>query len=41
VTTVQVRDGVLLIHAHLGIGKSDLGVNKARVLDWLDRLGPL
>ena len=41
VTTVQVRDGVLLIHAHLVIGKSDLGVNKARVLDWLDRLGPL
>ena len=41
VTTVQIRDKSIMIHAHLVIGKSDLGVNKARVLDWLDRLGPL
>tara|TARA_R110002167_G_scaffold4572_1_gene21469 strand:+ start:41241 stop:41648 length:408 start_codon:yes stop_codon:yes gene_type:complete len=41
ITQVFVRDGVLTIHAHLVFGSSDLGVNKARVLAWLDQLGPL
>lgn len=41
ITTVELRDDTLCIHAHLTMGRSDLGVNKARVLDWLDRLGPL
>lgn len=41
VTAVDIQNGALIIHAHSVYGKSDLGVNKARVLDWLDRLGPL
>lgn len=41
VTAVDVHGGVLIIHAHSVYGQSDLGVNKARILDWLDRLGPL
>ena len=41
VTTIAVRDEHLVIHAHLTVGAIDLGVNKARVLNWLDRLGPL
>ena len=40
-TTVMVRDGRLIIHARLRFGQSDLGVNRARVEAWLDRLGPL
>ena len=39
--TRKLSDDPLLTHVHLVIGKSDLGVNKARVLDCLDRLGPL
>ncbi|MFT4743702.1 MAG: hypothetical protein ACI91Z_001679 [Yoonia sp.] len=41
VTAVAIQDGVLTMHAHQVYGWSDGGVNKARVLDWLDRLGPL
>ncbi len=41
VTTVQVIGGQMTVHAHLVYGKSDFGVNKARVLRWLDQLGPL
>lgn len=41
VTAVDIQNGVLTIHAHSVYGRSDLGVNKARVLDWLDRLGSL
>ena len=41
ITQVFVRDGVLTIHANLVFGVADLGVNKARVLAWLDQLGPL
>lgn len=41
VTQVFIEGQTLTIHAHLVYGKSDFGVNKARVLDWLDRLGPL
>ena len=41
ITQVIVDDGRVTIHAHLVFGKSDLGVNKRRVLDWLNQLGPL
>lgn len=41
VTRVTVADGVMTIHAHLVYGRSDMGVNKARVLNWLNQLGPL
>ncbi len=41
VTQVTVMENTLTIHAHSVYGKSDLGVNKARVLAWLDALGPL
>jgi len=41
VTDVRIENGMLYIHAHLLFGRSDMGVNKARVLDWLARLGPL
>lgn len=37
--TVETRDGDLLIHARLRFGSSDMGVNRARVSDWLARLG--
>lgn len=35
-TTVKQDDGVLEIWARLRFGKSDMGVNKARVDGWLD-----
>lgn len=41
VTSVDIQGGVMMINAQLVYGKSDLGVNKARILDWLNRLGPL
>lgn len=41
VTQVRAEGGRLTIYAHLVYGKADLGVNKARVLAWLDALGPL
>ena len=37
-TTVALRDGHLVIHARLRFGRSDMGVNKARVGRWLDAL---
>lgn len=40
-TTVTVADDLLIVHGRLRFGQSDLGVNKARVLAWLDSLGPL
>lgn len=40
-TTMMMRDGRLIIYARLRFGQSDLGVNRARVEDWLDQLGPL
>lgn len=40
-TTVAVQGDLLVIHGRLRFGQSDLGVNRARVLDWLDQLGPL
>lgn len=40
-TTVAVQDGVVVLHGRLRFGQADLGVNRARVMDWLDVLGPL
>lgn len=39
VTLVWVQDGNLHIHAELVYGRSDLGVNSARVRGWLDIVG--
>jgi uncharacterized protein (DUF1499 family) len=41
VTAIDIQNGLLTVHAHSVYGQSDLRVNKARVLDWLNRLGPL
>ena len=41
IATVEIRGDSLFIHSHLTIGKSDVDVNKTRVLDWLEQLGPL
>lgn len=38
ITLLWEQDGQLHIHAHLVIGKSDLGVNAARVDGWLEQL---
>ena len=44
-TTVTVTDGetgpLLVIRAQSRFGASDMGVNRARVEDWLTQLGPL
>lgn len=40
-TTVSVQDDTLVIYARLRFGKADLGVNAARVRQWLKGLGPL
>ncbi|MEM8537613.1 MAG: DUF1499 domain-containing protein [Pseudomonadota bacterium] len=40
-TTVEVQGDLLIVHGRLRFGRSDLGVNKARVQDWLSALGPL
>ncbi|WP_333712276.1 DUF1499 domain-containing protein [Yoonia sp.] len=40
-TSVTVADDLLIIHGRLRFGRSDMGVNKARVLGWLASLGPL
>ncbi len=41
ITYAAIHDGRLVLHASLVFGRKDFGVNKARILDWLDRLGPL
>ena len=38
-TTVQLADGEIELYARLRFGRSDLGVNKARVDGWLQALG--
>ncbi len=38
-TTVRENDDVLELWARSRFGQSDLGVNRARVEDWLQRLG--
>ena len=40
-TTVAVQNDLLVIYGRLRFGGSDMGVNAARVRDWLARLGPL
>ena len=37
-TTIAHADGRITIHARLRFGRSDLGVNAARVRGWLERL---
>lgn len=37
-TSVAIRGDVVSIHGRLRFGASDLGVNKARILGWLDRV---
>jgi len=37
-TTIESRNGKLVIHARLRFGSSDMGVNRARVGGWLDAL---
>ncbi len=39
VTTLWVEGDTLQIRGHLVYGKSDLGVNKARIMGWLDEAG--
>ena len=38
---VWLEDGNLHIFAHLVYGRSDMAANRARVLGWLERLGPI
>jgi len=40
-TTIALQGDLLVINARLTFGQSDMGVNRARVRDWLDQLGPL
>ena len=40
-TTVAVKNDLLFIYGRLRFSYYDQGVNKARVLAWLDALGPL
>ena len=40
-TTVGVKDDLLVIYGRLRFGRSDFGVNKARIEGWLETLGPL
>ncbi|MEM9785621.1 MAG: DUF1499 domain-containing protein [Pseudomonadota bacterium] len=40
-TTVAVKDDLLVIYGRLRFGRSDLGVNRARIAGWLETLGPL
>ncbi|MGJ8586941.1 MAG: DUF1499 domain-containing protein [Yoonia sp.] len=40
-TTVTVNDDLLIVYGRLRFGGSDMGVNQARILGWLETLGPL
>ncbi len=40
-TTVAVQGDLLVIYGRLRFGRSDLGVNRARIAGWLETLGPL
>ena len=40
-TTVAVEGNLLVIYGRLRFGRSDLGVNRARIKGWLETLGPL
>lgn len=40
-TTVAVKGNLLVIYGRLRFGRSDMGVNRARIAGWLETLGPL
>jgi len=40
-TTVQQRDDQIVIYARQRFGRGDMGVNSARVSDWLQRVQPV
>ena len=40
-TSIAVQGDTLVISGHLRFGKSDMGVNKARIVGWLETLAPL
>ncbi len=40
-TTVAVQGDLLVIYGRLRFGRSDMGVNRARIEAWLETLGPL
>jgi uncharacterized protein (DUF1499 family) len=40
-TTVAVKNDLLVVTGRLRFGRSDMGVNKTRILAWLDQLAPL
>lgn len=40
-TTVTVDGDTLVIYGRLRFGRSDMGVNRARIEGWLETLGPL
>lgn len=40
-TTVSVQDDLLVLFGRARFGRSDMGVNKARISTWLEALGPL
>ena len=40
-TTAAVQGDILVISGHLRFGRSDMGVNKSRILGWLAQLAPL
>ena len=40
-TTVSVQGDLVVLFGRLRFGRSDLGVNKARIQSWLKALGPL
>lgn len=40
-TTARIEGDLLIIHGRLRFGRSDLGVNRARITGWLGALAPL
>ncbi|MDO6589632.1 DUF1499 domain-containing protein [Loktanella sp. D2R18] len=40
-TTASVQGDLLVIAGHLRFGRSDMGVNKTRILGWITTLAPL
>lgn len=40
-TTVGIKGDLLVFHGRLRFGQSDMGVNRARIEEWLSTLGPL
>ena len=40
-TTVAVEGDLLIAYGRLRFGRRDMGVNRARILGWIESLGPL